>query len=145
MKLQKLVYFTHGWWLAINNSTLLNERPQVWARGPVFKSLYHVLKNFGHRPITSPQSRYPTETPELVSESNIVPAYIDFVWEKYGHLSSFALSDLTHRPGGAWSRIAVEYNYKVPFDMDIPDEYVREEFLKLYNEEYAKSGEASSA
>jgi uncharacterized phage-associated protein len=144
MKLQKLVYFTHGWWLALNNSSLINEKPQVWTHGPVFKSLYHTLKNFGHIPITEAQTRYPTEVPETVSGSNVTPTYIDFVWDKYGHLSSFALSSMTHKTGGAWSKLASEYDYKVPFDLEIPDEYVREEFLRLYNEEYAKSGEASS-
>ena len=143
MKIQKLVYFTYGWWMAINAVRLINERPQVWAHGPVFKSLYHTLKSFGHTPIRHPQLRSPTEDhPEMVSGNNVVPTYVDFVWERYGHLSSFALAGMTHQPDGAWSRIASEHDYKVPYDLEIPDEYVREEFLRLYNQEYAESGQA---
>jgi uncharacterized phage-associated protein len=144
MKLQKLVYFTHGWWLAINTHSLLTERPQVWKHGPVFKTLYHTLKTFGHQPISQPQLRYPAEPVQVVSGDNVVPSYIDFVWERYGRLSSFALSGMTHQPGGAWSKLAAEHNYRVPSDLEIPDEYVREEFLKLYNEEFAKSGNSAS-
>src|SRR5271170_5786610 len=36
MKLQKLDYFVHGWWLAYHQERLLTERPQVWKYGPVF-------------------------------------------------------------------------------------------------------------
>jgi uncharacterized phage-associated protein len=143
MKLQKLVYFTHGWWLAINNHSVLVERPQVWTHGPVFKSLYHTLKSFGHRPIDHPQPRYPTEVPEVVRDSNTLPEYVDFVWGRYGHLSSFALSAMTHKIDGAWNKLASEYDYKVPFDLEIPDEYVRDEFVALLNEEFVKSGQAT--
>lgn len=145
MKLQKLVYFTHGWWLALNGTSIVNESPQVWMHGPVFNSLYHTLKTHGHLPILQPQRRYPLDVPEMVTESNVVPTYIDFVWEKYGHLSSFALSAMTHAQGTAWRRIASEHNFKVPYDLAIPDEYVREEFLAKYKEEYAKSGEAAKS
>jgi len=146
MKLQKLVYFTHGWWLAINRTSLLIERPQVWKHGPVFKTLYHTLKDFGHHPILHPQLRSPASELEMVGGgNNVVPTYIDFVWERYGHYSSFALSSKTHQQGSAWSRVALEYDFQVPADTEIPDDYIIEEFTKIYNEEYSKSGEATEA
>jgi len=144
MKLQKLVYFTHGWWLAINEFSLLNERPQVWTHGPVFKSLYHILKSFGLKPISETQLSYPTADLELVQGNNIVPSYLDFVWQRYGHLSSFALSGMTHQPNGAWNKVAAEHGFKVTFDTEIPDKYVREEFVRLLNEERSRSGEEIS-
>jgi uncharacterized phage-associated protein len=45
MKLQKLVYCANGWWLVFNpNQPLVNKAPEVWKFGPVFPSLYHVMK-----------------------------------------------------------------------------------------------------
>jgi uncharacterized phage-associated protein len=70
MKLQKLVYCAHGWWLTAFDSSFLNERPQIWRYGPVFESLYHVLKTFGRTPITSPQSLSPFERPLLIDQSD---------------------------------------------------------------------------
>ena len=41
MKLQKLAFYTYGWWLAYNPNPILTEAPQVWKYGPVFGSLYN--------------------------------------------------------------------------------------------------------
>jgi uncharacterized phage-associated protein len=130
MKLQKLVYCAHGWWLTANRTSFLNERPQVWKHGPVFNSLYHVLKPFGGMPISTPQSSGPFSEPEFIDRDDAaVTGLIRWVWSRYGHLTSFALSDMTHRPGTAWSRVAAERNYSVPNGLEIPDEYVRDEFI----------------
>ena len=51
MKLQKLVYFSHGWHLAMLNSALIDENVEAWAFGPVIPSLYHEFKEFGNSPI----------------------------------------------------------------------------------------------
>lgn len=40
MKLQKLVYYSYGWWIAYHEEPILTEPPQVWRYGPVFVSLY---------------------------------------------------------------------------------------------------------
>ena len=131
MKLQKLVYFSHGWWLTAKDSPYLNERPQIWKHGPVFESLYHVLKNFGGSPITTIQSASPFADPSLIdADDRLIASLLRWVWDKYGHLSSFALSDMTHRSGTAWSRVAEERNFSVPRGLEIPDAYIREEFLK---------------
>jgi uncharacterized phage-associated protein len=129
MKLQKLVYFSHGWWLTGHAVPYLNERPQIWKHGPVFDSLYHVLKTFGSFPITEIQSASPFEKPAVIDQNDTeIRNLLVWVWQKYGHLSSFALSDMTHREGTAWSRVAAERNFSVPRGLELPDEYVREEF-----------------
>src|SRR5687768_9300066 len=52
MKVQKLVYFAHGWYLAITNQPLINEAIEAWRFGPVIPSLYHSLKHSGNQAIT---------------------------------------------------------------------------------------------
>lgn len=139
MKLQKLVYFAHGFWLGAyygEREPLVSERPAVWKHGPVFDSLYKVLKVFGSGPILNPQSPNPFSAPPRVDVADEeVVNLVHWVWERYGHLSSFALSDLTHRPGTSWSRVAREYNYSVPYNLEIPDEYIRDEFAGLLDGE----------
>src|SRR5271165_2167081 len=54
LKLQKLTYFTQGWWLAGHGEELLFERPQVWRYGPVFQSMYRILAGKGRAPIRVP-------------------------------------------------------------------------------------------
>lgn len=144
MKLQKLVYFAHGWWLTAHEQPFLDERPQIWKHGPVFNSMYHALKPFGRASIISPQSASPFVPPPRIDENdnNVIPLLF-WVWHRYGHLSSFALSDMTHRPGTAWSRVAAERNYTVPRGLEIPDSYIREEFVNMTAVDNAECNELS--
>lgn len=136
MKLQKLVYCSYGWWLGVyglDHERLTSEGPEIWKHGPVFSSLYRVLRNFGRSPITAPQSSNPFSAPDRVDDPDVegVLDLVDWIWGRYGHLSSFALSDMTHKPGTPWYRVAMENDFTVPLHTRIPDEYIFEEFQNL--------------
>jgi uncharacterized phage-associated protein len=132
MKLQKLVYCANGWWLAYDQPPLVTERPQVWKFGPVFPSLYRVLKVYGGDAIARPQSIGPFVDPDDVDQSDDrTRGLIKWVWNRYGHLSGFALSDMTHKPGTAWYRVAKEHNFIVSEGLEIPNEYIAAEFKEV--------------
>ncbi|MBL8233482.1 MAG: DUF4065 domain-containing protein, partial [Bryobacterales bacterium] len=57
LKLQKLIYFAHGWYLAFTGSPLLTEHVEAWQYGPVIPTVYHQFKRFGSATITSPAYR----------------------------------------------------------------------------------------
>ncbi|MGX5718567.1 Panacea domain-containing protein [Shinella zoogloeoides] len=135
MKLQKLVYCSYGWWLGnygLGGVRLTSEGPQIWKHGPVFESLYHTLKVFGREPITKMQSASPFSEPENidVGDEN-ARSLVRWIWGRYGHLSSFALSDLTHQPGSPWHRVANENNFRIALNTAIPDQYIYEEYVRL--------------
>ena len=46
MQLHKLLYYAHGWYLAVVGKPLLNEMIGAWKHGPVVPSLYYDLKKF---------------------------------------------------------------------------------------------------
>ena len=132
LKLQKLVYFAYGWWIAYMPDPLISEGPQVWTHGPVFSSLYHSLKDFGRRPIQGPQSTAPFLPLEKVAEDDEeANQLLDWVWNRYRGFSAFDLSDMTHRKGTPWQRIAEENSFRVPRGTVIPDEYIKQEFRAL--------------
>ena len=137
MKLQKLVYCSYGWWIAvygINADRLTTEGPEIWKHGPVFDSLYHALKSFGRKTIRTPQSNNPFESPENVDvDDENTRNLISWIWGRYGHLSSFALSEMTHKPGTPWHKVATDNNFRVAYNTDIPDQYIFEEFTRLLN------------
>ena len=54
MKVQKLVYFAHGWHLGYDRGALSTELAQAWRWGPVFPDLYHAVKIWGNRAIAKP-------------------------------------------------------------------------------------------
>ena len=135
MKLQKLMYFAYGWWLAekgINGVRLTHEKPRFWQHGPVCHDLYYVLKVFGRKPIFEMQSMSPFRSPDNVNDTE-VESMIRWVWNRYGHLSGLALSEMAHEPGTAWHRCVTEAKLRVMPDTLIPDEYILSEFLFRMN------------
>lgn len=131
LKLQKLVYFVHGWWMAYKKHSVLSEKPEAWKYGPVFSSLYQNLKVYGNAPIKKTVKGSPFLAPPLISpKSTEIMRLIEWVWERYGHLSANALSRMAHKKGTAWQELAEKNNYVVHKGFRIPDNCVRKEFAR---------------
>jgi uncharacterized phage-associated protein len=125
MKLQKLSYYAHAWWLSHYETPFLCERPQVWRYGPVFADMYHSLKGFGSDPITGLQATRPFEEPPTIENSPELSGLIDWVWARYGGMSAGMLSDRTHAPGTPWRILAERYKYSVPAHLIIDDDTIK--------------------
>ena len=54
MKIQKLVYYAHGWHLGVTDEPLIDEQIECWPYGPVVDSLFHQFKHYGSGPIRKP-------------------------------------------------------------------------------------------
>jgi uncharacterized phage-associated protein len=117
MKLQKLVYFAHGWHLAVYGEPLLDERVEAWQYGPVIKSLYHEFKRFGNESITKDATSVKLVrdgrlslrfvTPRLAGESDDVlraKKVVARVWNNYCSFSAVQLSKMTHDTGSPWHK-----------------------------------------
>jgi uncharacterized phage-associated protein len=133
MKLQKLLFFAYGWWLVRHDSPLLGAKPEVWRYGPVFSSVYWHFNRFGDQPIPEPLPANPfsSEIPKVpISDAETVLA-IQKIWENYGGFDSFALSDMTHKVGTPWQRVAAEHNYRVPQNLEIDDAITKSYFSRL--------------
>jgi uncharacterized phage-associated protein len=110
MKLQKLVFFAHGWCLALYGRPLIADAVEAWKFGPVIPSLYHEFKSAGSAAIETPASTVDLENFDLVfprvpQEDRETRELLDQVWRSYGGLSAYQLSSLTHLPGSPWSQV----------------------------------------
>lgn len=106
MKIQKLVYFAHGWNLALDNSPLVRERIEAWTYGPVIPSLYRCFKRFGASAIAEPACQ-DGRTPRVgdawnCDDTDYVKSLLEFVWRTYGEHSGLQLSTITHQLGTPW-------------------------------------------
>jgi len=136
MKLQKLVYISYGWWLSVFDHPVLSEAPEVWKHGPVFPSLYHVLKEHGNMPIRNVQQAIFNRPPDRVDDNDDeVLSLVRWVWGKYRHMSSFQLSDLTHETGSPWQITAESHGYSVPRHTPIPDYTIKAHYQSLLKEQ----------
>jgi uncharacterized phage-associated protein len=138
MKLQKLLFYAYGWWLAFRPEPLLREKPEVWRYGPVFSSVYWTFNHVGSAPILEPAKDLPFErrVPAVPSEDSDVSNFIAWVAQKYGRFDSLQLSDMTHEPGTPWHEMAEKYDFKVPKHLQIDDKIVRSYFKHLAAVEY---------
>jgi len=103
MKLQRLVYYAHGWCLALYKTALVKDQVEAWAFGPVFPRIYHLAKQYGSQPITSPLSDSFTK-PSLVAGDDPRVPLLEKIWEVYGRYTDSQLSRMANKPDGPWHR-----------------------------------------
>jgi uncharacterized phage-associated protein len=100
--IQKLTYIAHGWNLAINGQPLVSDAPEAWDNGPVFRSIWDHIKEYGFSgaacTLVDPASKSEISASLTPQES----AVIDHVWNKYGSRNSSDLSNMTHQVGTPW-------------------------------------------
>jgi uncharacterized phage-associated protein len=109
LKLQKLLFFTQAWGLALHDDPVMDDYPEAWDYGPVFPALYHELKRNGSRPIEGYLEEPFGNDGKKVA---LVPGpadtkfwnLVDQVWDRYGSLSAGQLSSLSHVSGGPWDQ-----------------------------------------
>lgn len=133
MKLQKLVYFAHGWYLSLTNGQpLIDEKIEAWRYGPVVPSLYHEFKSQGKKAIqnyaTDIDNNFDIVTPQLPVDEKLL-AFINKIWEVYGKYDGIQLSNITHKTDTPWAKIWGENG--VPKNTDIPDTDIKEYFDKI--------------
>ena len=123
MKLQKLLYFSHGVYLSKYNRTMVENHFQAWPYGPVLPALYDNLKQYKDAPIT-----------EGISFKGIKYAYNDgeilgtikSVVKEFGHYTAWELSKITHATNGPWFKTVSNGGYKQDIGTDLIMNYFKE-------------------
>ena len=122
MKLQKLVYISHGWFLALSGGeALIKEKVGAWPFGPVIATLYKRFSKFSKMPIDEIAKDIDGD---VLSED--VKEFLDKIWSVYGGLSASQLSNLTHQNGTPWDQVYQEGATNV-----IPNDVIRKHFEVL--------------
>lgn len=90
-KLQKLLYYTQAWSLALNDKKVFDDKIEAWIHGPAIKKVYLEYQKFGASPINKDVSE------EVVSRmpEDLLPI-IDQVWDVYSGFDANYLEYLTH-------------------------------------------------
>jgi uncharacterized phage-associated protein len=89
LKLQKLLYYAQGWYLATYDVPMFDEPIEAWVHGPVVPSVYDDFKPCGWQPIPKPDAEV------RLSER---PAFmVNEVIEVYGGMGAYDLERLTHQ------------------------------------------------
>lgn len=106
MKLQKMVFFAHGYHLAKYGLPLIREDFEAWKFGPVVPAIYRDFKFFGSTPIDA--FHFDLFAPSYALQVNLDEKAIDainFTWEVTKNLSANQLSVWSHQDGSPWANV----------------------------------------
>ena len=111
--LMKRVYIAHGFSLAINKVSLLDNRfdkVEAWKYGPVIPSVYHSFKQYKASPITGKavvmewdENTDRMSFPEPMLANDNAKKMVEMVWKRYRNFTDSEIVSLTHRRGTPWA------------------------------------------
>lgn len=118
MSLLKLIYIAHGWNLEMRNVPLFSNKIEAWQYGPVIRDVYDTF-----RPNGVSLNRNDPAFPTVVEIA--VTSFLEEIYQIYGHMSAFRLSEITHQVGGPWETATKwgGWNAEIPNDL-IKSHYV---------------------
>jgi len=147
MKLQKLMYYAHGWHMAADAGELVDDEFQAWDYGPVLATIYHEFSDFGNQPITrrafevrakdgkaklyAPAIRDEASEAGDENKAEFSNALIEAAWDIYGPYDAVRLSHMTHEKGTPWWTVRQRAKKQlgiVPKGLHIPNSLIREWF-----------------
>jgi uncharacterized phage-associated protein len=140
LKLQKLIYFAHGWNLALRDAPLIAEPVEAWEYGPVISRVYHEFKEYGNRAILTlgtevdflPDATVPIGertvfiTPQIPNTDHNTLMLMRKIADVYGKYTGAQLSTMTHQQNTPW--FAVHQEFPNRKNVDIPDSQIKEYF-----------------
>lgn len=119
LKLQKLLYYAYGCFLAMYHKRLFIEPIEAWRHGPVVPSVYQEYKEFHSNGIPVKDD---IALPDFSAEETAV---LEDVYNTFGQYTAWALRNMTHQ----------ETPWKKTNQGDIiPDSEIQEYFEKHYVE-----------
>jgi uncharacterized phage-associated protein len=123
MKLQKLLFMSQGWNLAVTGEPLMDEKFEAWDGGPVIRRLWNYIRDNG------PLAVAPLDSPKVdaVSFSQAENDLLSHVWRKYKDYTGLELSEMTHEVGTPWSNTY----FGKGRNSVIPTEEIRSHFREL--------------
>ena len=137
LKLHRLIYYAHGWHLALRDEPLMDEFVEASMYGPWIPTVFHEFKDVG----TSPISRLATDFDPLTGRWDRIPSIdaddqaterlLDRVWAVYKVYSSGQLIRMTHESGTPWSETRSE-NRGIK-NANIPNELIQRFFVDKMN------------
>lgn len=92
LKLQKLLYYAQGCYLALENKPLFNDNIVAWKHGPVVECIYNKYSPYGSSGISIEESDYKNVEDIEKRDCDI----LEEVYKVFGKYSAWQLRNMTH-------------------------------------------------
>ena len=135
LRLNKLLYFIHGWALTSRADGLVRNHFLAWQHGPVVRPVYDAFKSYGDSPVTRPAEYldYSSGTTKPIEHDDISPADAEIivrVFESYATFTTSELLNLSHAAGGPWDVVYRACLADKRMSPRIPNQLIRDHFLE---------------
>ena len=90
LKLQKILYYAQGYYLANYDKPLFKEDFQAWAHGPANEGIYDKYKSCKYNTIPMPEEDLPLMDDELND-------FLNDIWQTFGIYDGKYLEEQTHK------------------------------------------------
>jgi uncharacterized phage-associated protein len=127
LKLQKLLYYAQGWFMANYDEPLFGDDIEAWKHGPVIESIYRILKKSKNSEIETPLKGpivqnvlYSEGYPEIDKQDERTNDFLEIFWNTYSKTDAWALVNNTHEKGSPWEQVASyrnNVNYVIPKEL----------------------------
>jgi uncharacterized phage-associated protein len=122
LKLQKLLYYLQGFFIAVYDKPLYKESIEAWQYGPVVREAYFHFKDFG------PGSIMLKGDEEIIEFDKNENELFNEVLEEYGQFSAIKLMNMTHDEL-PWKKTFTE-NPQGEISHDILKEYFKTQIIE---------------
>ena len=150
MKLQKLLFYAHGYNLAIRGAPLFEQDFEAWPWGPVVRDIYFQTREFGRHPVDKRLREIRRIGPGDLDYNFITPTgiedretrdFVKSVWDAFKGYSGIQLSNATHAPGEPWTIIRDRFG-TLDNKPTILNELIADVFKKKINGDNASNSAA---
>lgn len=127
LKLQKLLYFAQGIYLAINDEPLFKEKIVAWQHGPVVKEVYDYFSRFKRSSIKLTPEEIGDSFEKIENDENVC-AELEATYKRYSGYTAWYLRQETHKEGTPWRYIVK--NDGSGLSEEIPNDLIRDYFKR---------------
>jgi uncharacterized phage-associated protein len=129
MKLLKLTYIAHGWYLGDKGKPLFHNQVQAWRYGSVIPDLYYAIKIFGKNNVDP--FLFKMYSDKKIKEED--EKFLKMIWDSYKNFSGLELSAKTHEEGSPW-QIVYDGSHDVIIENSLIEDYYKHKLMANINE-----------
>lgn len=104
LKLQKLLYYAQGVYLAITDKKLFDDDLEAWSHGPVIRNVYDTYCVFGRNQIIIPETFENREIVNRIENDTEVKEILDIVYDNFSIYTAWQLREMSHQKGSPWEK-----------------------------------------
>lgn len=123
LKLQKLLYYAQGIYLALNDKPLFKEAILAWQHGPVVEEVYKVYKVNGRNEINTILTSEEQERMIAVERDAQAKQALELTYENFAGYTAWQLRNKTHEEGSPWDTTIATLGENKVIDNELIKEY----------------------